>query len=79
MLTEVQPVIDNQIQFDRVVGYLLRNEILHAVFDCKDAGFVGITDQRVIFYDQDVIATGKPKKMVSIPYHQIIGVAASDD
>ena len=44
---------DNKGQLDRTTAYLIPRETLHAVFDCKGGGtgFVGITDQRIIFYD----------------------------
>jgi hypothetical protein len=66
-------------QMDRVTAYLISDETLHAVFDCKGSGtgFVGITDQRIIFYDQ-MFLSGK-KAMVSIPYNRIIGVASEDE
>ena len=38
---------------------------------------MGITDQRIIFYDQGVLF--KKKAMVSIPYNQVIGVASADE
>ncbi len=78
---EVQVVFDIKNQLDRIIPYILPGETLHAVFDCRGAGtgFVGITDQRVLFYDQEVLTIGKHKSMVSIPYHQVIGIAAADD
>jgi hypothetical protein len=59
--------------------YVIPGETLRAVFDCKGAGtgFVGITDQRVIFYDQATLT--KKKSMVSIPYDKVIGVASADE
>jgi len=70
---------DNKGQFNRVSAYLIEGEKLQAVFDCKGGGtgFVGITDQRLIFYDQAFIR--EQKAMVSIPYNRIIGVASEDD
>ena len=70
---------DNKKQYERINAYIIPGETLYAVFDCKGAGtgFVGITDQRVIFYDQGVLL--KKKVMVSIPYHQMIGVASRDE
>jgi len=70
---------DNQKQLDRIVAYLLEGENLFAVYDCKGAGtgFVGITDRRVIFYDQGVFI--KKKTMISIPYNQVIGIASGDE
>ena len=74
-----KPVYDNESQYNRIAAYIISGETLKAVYDCKGAGtgFVGITDQRVIFYDQGVLL--KKKSMVSIPYHQIIGVASADE
>jgi len=40
-------------------------------------GFVRFTDQRVIFCDQGVLV--KKKTMVSIPYHQVIGVPSANE
>ena len=78
-MAEEKPIFDNKGQYDRVAAYVIKGETLRAVFDCKGAGtgFVGITDQRVIFYDQGMFL--KKKTMVSIPYHQIIGVASADE
>lgn len=70
---------DNKGQFDRVAAYLIEGETLGAVFDCKGGGtgFVGITDQRIIFYDQAFLRN--KKAMISIPYNQVIGVASEDE
>lgn len=70
---------DNEAQYKRVVDYVIPGETLHAVFDCKGAGtgFVGLTDQRVLFYDQGVFI--KRKTMISLPYSQIVGVASADE
>ncbi len=74
-----QPFFDNKGQLDRIVAYLIPGETLAAVLDCKGAGtgFVGLTDRRLIFYDQGVLT--KHKSMVSIPYNQIIGVSSTDE
>ena len=70
---------DKKDQFERINQYIIPGETLRAVFDCKGGGtgFVGITDQRLIFYDQGILM--KKKSMVSIPYHQVIGVASIDE
>jgi hypothetical protein len=70
---------DHKAQLNRIEAYLIPNETLHAVFDCKGGGtgFVGITDQRIIFYDQVFLAP--MKAMISIPYHRIIAVASEDE
>ena len=73
------PIFDNKNQLERIQAYLLDGENLFAVYDCKGSGtgFVGISDQRVIFYDQGVFV--KHKTMISIPYNQIIGIASADE
>jgi len=73
------PTYDNKAQLDRITPYIITGETLMAVYDCKGAGtgFVGVTDRRVIFYDQGVLV--KKKSMVSIPYHQVIAVASADE
>lgn len=70
---------DNPSQLARIQAYVIPGETLMAVFDCKGSGtgFVGITDRRLIFYDQAFV-TGK-KAMVSIPYNQVVGVASADE
>jgi|DewCreStandDraft_4_1066084.scaffolds.fasta_scaffold20630_2 hypothetical protein len=74
-----EPYYDNKAQFDRIRGYVIPGETIFAVYDCKGGGtgFVGITDRRVIFYDQAFLT--KKKSMVSIPYNQIIGIASVDE
>lgn len=81
-MSQEQPKIlyfDKKDQHDRIAAYIIEGEKLSAVFDCKGAGtgFVGITDRRLIFYDQGLLL--KKKSMVSIPYHQIIGVVSADE
>lgn len=76
---QVQVVFDKPDQLKRIQAYVIQGETLYAVYDCKGSGtgFVGITDQRVIFYDQGLLL--KKKTMVSIPYNQVIGVASADE
>ncbi len=73
------PIFDRKNQLDRIIPYLIHGENLYAVFDCKGGGtgFVGITDRRIIFYDQGVLF--KKKSMVSIPYNQVIGISSADE
>lgn len=75
----VQVQYDNQDQYKRIAAYIIPGETLHAVYDCKGGGtgFVGITDQRIIFYDQGFLT--KKKSMVSLPYHRIVGIASADE
>lgn len=74
-----QPYYDNKGQYDRIAAYCISGETVYAVFDCKGrgTGFVGITDRRVIFYDQATF--GKKKSMISIPYNQVIGISSADE
>jgi hypothetical protein len=84
MNTNQQPIVnqcvfDSKAQYDRIVPYVISGETLKAVYDCKGAGtrFVGVTDQRLIFYDEGILI--KKKSMVSIPYHRVVGIACADD
>lgn len=74
-----ETIYDNKGQYDRIKAYLIPGEELYAVFDCKGGGtgFAGITDRRVIFYDQGVFL--KKKSMISIPYNQVVGIASVDE
>ena len=78
-MPDAKPVYDIKAQYDRVEAYTIPGETVHAVYDCKGGGtgFVGITDQRIIFYDQGILR--KKKSMVSIPYHQVIGISSADE
>ena len=70
---------DKEDQYMRVLAYLVPGETLYAVYDCKGAGtgFIGVTDQRVLFYDQGTLI--KNRSMVSIPYNQIVVIATADE
>lgn len=74
-----KPIYDHKEQWNRVAAYVIPGETLYAVYDCKGGGtgFVGITDQRVIFYDQTFLR--ELKSMISIPYNRIIGIASQDE
>jgi hypothetical protein len=80
MTEEVKTAFDKPDQLERIKAYVLKDEVLYAVYDCKGAGtgFVGVTDRRIIFYDQGMFLN-KSKKMISIPYNRIIGVASADE
>ena len=68
---------DNKSQLSRIEAYVIPGEILYAVYDLKGGGtgFVGMTDKRLIFYDQ---AFMRKKAMVTIPYSQVVSVASED-
>jgi hypothetical protein len=75
----MEPYFDKKDQFERIRAYLIPGEEIYAVFDCKGGGtgFAGITDRRLIFYDQGIFQ--KKKSMISIPYNQVIGIASADE
>lgn len=72
-------IYDDKSQLNRIQQYIIPGETLAAVYDMKGGGtgFVGVTDQRIIFYDQGRLT--KKKSMVSIPYNQIVAVASADE
>ena len=69
---------DQKGQFDQIQPWVLENERLYAVYDCKGAGtgFVGITNKRIIFYDKAFMR--KRKALVSVPYSKITMVSSID-
>ena len=69
---------DRKNQLERVQAYVLPSEILFAVYDLKGGGtgFVGVTDKRLIFYDQAFLR--KKKAMVSAPYSHVTTIASED-
>ena len=81
MNEKVKTTFDKQDHLDRVLPYVLDDETLYVVYDCMGVGtgFVGVTDKRLIYFDQDMTGLFKSKKMVSLPYHQIVAVMAADD
>lgn len=74
-----EPYTDNKKQLERIQKHIIKNEVLYAVLDLKGigTGFIGITDKRVIFYDQGFLS--KKKSIVSIPIEKITAVASADD
>ena len=70
---------DQKAQLEQVVPWLLDNETLHAVFDCKGTGtgFVAITDKRLMFYDREFMR--KRKALTSVPFSKITAVSSVDE
>jgi len=77
---QVQTQFDNKKQFERVLPHLLEGEQLFYVYDLVRAGsgFIGITDRRLLFIDQDFLDR-KDAALVSIPYNRITYVASQTE
>jgi len=71
---------DKKEQYEKIAPYILSGEELISVYDCKGVGtgFVGITNKRLIFYDQEMTGWVKNKNMASVPYSKIVAVSALD-
>jgi hypothetical protein len=76
MTVEVE--FDREDQCRRIQAHIVPGEILYAVYDLKGAGtgFVGLTDKRLIFFDQAFIKN--KKAMVSVPYTHVTAIASED-
>jgi len=74
-----ETLYDRKDQYDQILPFVLSQERLHAVFDCKGAGtgFVAITSKRLIFYDKAFMR--KRKALVSIPFNKITSVSSVDE
>ena len=72
-------VFDKTEQLDQISPWILENETLHAVFDCKGAGtgFVAITNKRLMFYDKAFMK--KRKALTSVPFNTITSVSSVDE
>ena len=76
MAVEIKSAHVNQSQIDGVKSYLIKDEILYAVYGCKGhpPGLLGVTDRRLILYNPEL----GDKTLMSIPFGKIIGVATPD-
>ncbi|MDP9381551.1 MAG: PH domain-containing protein [Chloroflexota bacterium] len=72
-------IADHRRQLQQLQPYIRPGEILHAVFDMKGGGtgFMGITNKRIIVYDQAFL--GKRKVMVTVPFSKITRIASEDE
>jgi hypothetical protein len=72
-------IYDKKEQLDKITSALLPGETVEAVFDMKGGGtgFLGITSQRIIFYDKAFLR--RIKAVVSVPYTRIHSLAAEDE
>jgi Bacterial PH domain len=72
-------VFDKEAQLKKIQEYLLDAEQLFFVYDLKGAGagFIGVTDKRIIFFDKSFLS--KKKVIISLEYSKIAVIAAQDD
>lgn len=72
-------VYDHKALLQHVVPWLLAGERLYAVFECKGggAGFVAITDRRLLFHDKTVAR--RRRALTSIPHARIVSVSTVDE
>jgi len=70
---------DQNGQYEQILPWILENERLYAVYDCKGAGtgFLGITNKRIVFYDKAFMR--KRKALVSVPFSKITSVGSVDE
>jgi len=70
---------DQKGQYEQILPWILENERLYAVYDCKGAGtgFLGITNKRIVFYDKAFMR--KRKALVSVPFSKITSVGSVDE
>ena len=73
------PIYDKADQLRQLEEVLIPGEWVEAVFDCKGAGagFIGITNKRVVFHDKQFLR--KLKAVVSLPYSRITSIATHDE
>ena len=76
---EATAVFDKREQLEKLEGVLLDGEQVLACFDMKGGGtgFVGVTSKRLVVYDKAFLA--KMKAIVSIPFREVVTVAAADN
>ncbi len=74
-----EAIYDKKEQLQKIAAGCLPGETIDAVFDMKGGGtgFIGITNKRLIVFDQAFLR--KNKAMVSIPYSRITSIAADDE
>jgi hypothetical protein len=70
---------DQKSQLESIVPWILDEEKLYAVYDCKGAGtgFVAITNKRLLFYDKAFMA--RRKALTSVPYNKVTAVSSIDE
>lgn len=70
---------DNNDQLRQIQPWILEQEKLYAVYDCKGAGtgFVAITNKRLMFYDKAFLR--KRKALTSVPFSKITSVSSVDE
>lgn len=78
-MTTDDVIYDQLDQLKQVEPWILSDERLYAVFDCKGAGtgFVAITSKRLMFYDRAFMK--KRKALTSVPFSKITAVSTVDE
>lgn len=71
-------IYERKEQLIKIQAYVVPGETLYAVYDLvgNDAGFLGITDLRLIFMDQQFI--GRAPAMVTLPFTKIDVLGCED-
>ena len=70
---------DQKQQYDQIVPWILPDEKLYVVLDCKGGGtgFIALTNKRLMFYDKAFL--GKRKALTSVPYNKVTSVSSVDE
>jgi hypothetical protein len=70
---------DQKSQYDQIVPWILPDEKLYVVLDCKGGGtgFIALTNKRLMFYDKAFL--GKRKALTSVPYNKVTSVSSVDE
>jgi hypothetical protein len=69
---------DQESQLKQIQPWILPNERLFSVYDCKGSGadFVAITNKRLLFNDKEFLR--KRKAFTSVPYSKCTAVSIID-
>ena len=70
---------DQKSQLEQILPWILPDEQLWAVYDCKGVGtgFVAFTNKRLLFYDKVFML--KRKALTTLPYRPVTSVSTIDE